>query len=266
MELAAREPEPPTSAQARASGHLHGPTQLGPAHLNGPGPSGPGPATDAPKNTTPLRHPAPPHLITGPATHGPDSNLSLPARAPGDLRVGAPLRAIPSGTQVRPQARRAPTHCCIRQPPRKAKRACGHWDLSPDSESGPLQHGRPLQHPYHQFGPQLLSLAYPGPGRTSGHIAIATCQPAGRHRAHQGYYEIESRAQLSAPALRGLPIRPRLPSLINCRSPTHTTQVRPLPTDREHRLRRGRTKTELAGQCGPGHRHMPVPGDPLLSM
>lgn len=77
------------------------------------------------------------------------------------------------------------------------------------------------------------------------------------YRAHQGYYEIQSRAQISAPALRGPPIRPRLSSLINCRSPTHTTQVRPLPTDREHRLRRGRTKTELAGR-GTGTCRYPV--------
>ena len=147
-------------------------------------------------------------------------------------------------------------HCCIRQPPRKAKRACGQWDLSPDSESGPLHADGPSStHTLNE--PQLLSLACPGPDRTSGHIAITTCQPAGRHRAHQGYYETQSRAQLSAPALQGLPIRPRLPSLINCRSPTHTTQVRPLPTDREHRLRRGRTKTELAGR-GTGTRRYPV--------
>ena len=83
-------------------------------------------------------------------------------------------------------------------------------------------------------------------------------------RSHRHHYLPTSGPAQSPPGvlrdsvtLRGLPIRPRLPSLINCRSPTHTTQVRPLPTDREHRLRRGRTKTELAGR-GTGTRRYPV--------
>ena len=139
----------------------------------------------------------------------------------------------------------------------RPNRACGQIGTSAaDSELGPLHADGPSS-TRTSNEPQLLSLAYPGPGRTSGRTAITACQPASRYRAHQGYYETQSRAQLSAPALRGLPIRPRLPSLINCRSPTHTTQVRPLPTDREHRLRRGRTKTELAGR-GTGTRRYPV--------
>ena len=255
MELAAREPEPPSPAQARASGHLHGSTRPGPAYPTGPAQRAPARPRMPPRHDT--------TAAAGPASLDHRAGNARPRLEPQTAgtcprRPRRTLRARPSGTQVCLHGPPGPkTHCCIRRPPRKANLVCGQIGTSAtDSESGPLHADGPSStHTINE--PQLLSLACPGPDRTSGHIAITTCQPAGRHRAHQGHYEIQSRAQFPASALRGLPTRPRLPSLINCRSPTHTTQVRPLPTDREHRLRRGRTKTELAGR-GTGTRRYPV--------
>jgi hypothetical protein len=229
------------------------------------------------------------HTSTGPAHRAParprmppkHDTTAAPGPASLDHRAGnARSRLEPQSAGTCPRRpRRTPTgHTLwdtsppagppgpnpLLHPPAAAQGQAGLRPVRPQPRLGvrPAPHGRPLQHPCYQSDHScFISIPWAGPDKRSRRRRhLPTSRPP---QSPPGVLRDSVTGPNLGPCTAGPthtapPIKPDQLSVSDSYHPSSATTHGPRTSPP--------ARTDQNRTCGPGHRHMPVPGDPLLSM